>query len=256
METREEGQAGQRPGRKLPARNLAVLLLALAVIVTAFLFINSAYFAVGAVVVEGNKYISTEDVFGIAGIPAEINIFRLNTATIKNRLLHDLRIDEAEVTRRFPTTILIALSERQPVAWVACSYGFVQMDKQGVVMAAVKSIKKVDVPIITGVRLGNIYIGDKIDTPTVQNVLAYLAYLDEATLGQLSEVNIRPAGDLVAYTVQTVTIRIGPPDRLPEKAKLTGDILREVGNKKSAIEYIDLNYASPYIKFKQSSRKE
>ncbi len=256
METWEEAQPEQRPGRKLPRSRLALLLLALTVIVAAFLFINSAYFAVGTVVVEGNKYIATEDVFGIAGIPAEINIFRLNTATIENRLLRDLRIDEAEVVRRFPATIVIALSERQPVAWVACSYGFVQLDKQGVVMAAVKSIKKVDVPIITGVRLGNIYIGDKIDTPTVQNVLAYLADLDETTLGQLSEVNIRSAGDLIAYTVQTITIRIGPPDRLAEKAKLTGDILREVDNKKGAIEYIDLNYASPYIKFKQTSRKE
>ena len=256
METREEGQAGQRPVRKLPGKKPALLLMALAVIVAAFLFINSAYFAVGAVVVEGNKYIATEDVFGIAGIPAEVNIFRLSTSTIKTRLLRDLRIDEAEVARRFPATIVIAVSERQPVACAACSYGFVQLDMQGVVMAAVKNIKKVDVPIITGVRLGNIYIGDKIDTPTVQNVLSYLAELDEATLGQLSEINIRSAGDLIAYTVQTVTIRIGPPDRLAEKARLTGDILREVGNKKGAIEYIDLNYASPYIKFKQSSRKE
>ncbi|MDT8901674.1 cell division protein FtsQ/DivIB [Anaeroselena agilis] len=256
METREEGQSGLRPTRKLPASTLALLLLALTVIVAAFLFINSTYFAVGTVVVEGNKYISTEDVFGIAGIPSEINIFRLNTTTIRNRLLHDLRIDQAEVARRFPATIVITVSERQPVAWIACSYGFVQLDKQGVVMAAVKNIKKIDVPIITGARLGNVYIGDKIDVPAVKNVLAYLADLDGATLGQLSEVNVRSAGDLVAYTVQTVTIRIGPPDRLAEKAKLTGDILGEVGNKKSAIEYIDLSYASPYIKFRQFPRKE
>jgi cell division protein FtsQ len=254
MKTWEEGQPEQTPGRKPPRKNLALLLLALAVIVAAFLFVNSGFFAVGAVVVEGNKYISQEDIYSIAGIPSEINIFRLNTATITTRLLRDLRIGEAEVTRQFPATIVIAVSERQPVAWIACSYGFVQLDAQGVVMAAVKSIKKVDVPIITGARLGNVYIGDQIDTQTVQNVLAYLGELDEATLGQLSEINIKSAGDLVAYTVQAVTIRLGPPDRLPEKAKFTADILKEIGTKKGAIEYIDLNYASPYIKFRQSSR--
>lgn len=256
MEKRQEGQPERPPGRRVPSRALALLLMALAVLVAAFLFINSAFFSVGSVVVEGNKYISEEDVFSIAGIPSEVNIFRLNTGKIKHRLLHDLRIDEADVTRQFPTTIVITVKERQPVAWAACSYGFVQLDGQGIVMAAVKNIKKVDVPIITGVRLGTVYIGDKADLPAVNNVLAYLGDLDEATLGQLSEVNVRSAGDLVAFTVQTVTIRLGPPDRLEEKAKFTREILQDIGDKKNLIEYIDLNYASPYIKFKQSQRKE
>jgi cell division protein FtsQ len=254
MQTREEGLPEQNAERKPPRKKLALLLLALAITIAAFLFINSGFFAVGDVVVEGNKHISREDIHSIAGIPSEINIFRLNTATIKTRLLRDLRICEAEVTRQFPATIVIAVAERQPVAWIACSYGFVQLDARGVVMAAVKNIKKVDVPIITGARLGNVYIGDQIDTQAVQNVLAYLGELDEPTLGQLSEVNIKAAGDLVAYTLQAVTIRLGPPDRLSEKAKFTGDILKEIGAKKGAIEYIDLNYASPYIKFKQTSR--
>jgi Cell division septal protein len=256
METWEEEPPDRRPGRKTPTRTLTLLLLALAVIITAFLFINSTYFAVGAVVVDGNRYITQEEIYSIAGIPSEINIFRLNTGTIKNRLLHDLRIEGAEVTRQFPTTIAITVRERQPLAWVACSYGFVQLDKQGTVLAAVKSIKKVDVPIITGVRLGNVYIGDTVDALTVKNVLAYLANMDESAIAQLSEVNIRPAGDLVVYTIQAVTIRLGAPDRLADKAKLTGDILQEIGDKKSLIEYIDLNYASPYIKFKQSPSKE
>lgn len=254
MENRQEGQPEQPSGKKAPKRALALMLLALTVIIAAFLFINSPFFAVGTVVVEGNKYVSEEDIHGIAGIPTEINIFRLNTGTIKTRLRRDLRIADAEVTRQFPATIAIAVRERQPLAWVACSYGFIQMDEHGVVMAAAKNIKKVDVPIITGVRLGSVFIGDTADNPAVKNILAYLADLDEPTLGQLSEVNIRSAGDLVAYTVRAVTIRLGPPDRLEEKAKFTCSILRDIGDQKGLVEYIDLNYASPYIKFKQSPR--
>lgn len=256
METREESES-RRPARpSAPGKTLVILLLALAVLLAAFLFINSAYFAVGAVVVEGNRYMTEEDIHTVAGIPASVNIFRLSTGDIKTRLTRDLRIAEADVARRFPATIAITVKERQPVAWAATSYGFVQMDKQGVVMAAVKTIKKLDVPVITGVRLGGAYVGDRVETPPVKNVLAYLAALDETTLGQLSEVHIRPAGDLVAYTVQAVTIRVGPPDRLPEKAKFTRDILQDIGDKKNAIEYIDLNFASPYIKFRQTRSKE
>jgi cell division protein FtsQ len=256
MDTWQEEQSERREGRRVSARTLAVMLVVLAAAIAAFLFVNSAYFTVGDVIVEGNKYITQEDIYGIAGIPTEINIFRLNTGTIRERLLRALRIDTAEVARQFPATIVISVSERQPLAWVACSYGFVQLDKQGVVMTAVKNIKKIDVPLITGVRLGTIYIGDTVSTQAVRNVLTYLADLDEATLGQLSEVNIRAGGDLVAYTVQTVTIRLGQPDRLLDKAKLTREILENIGDKKGVVEYIDLNYASPYIKFKQTPRKE
>ncbi len=255
MDNRQEGQPERPPGR-IPAKAPALLLLVLAVLVAAFLFINSPYFAVGAVIVEGNSHLSEEDIYAIAGIPAEINIFRLNTGKIKHRLLSDLRIEQAEVARQFPTTIVIAVKERQPLAWAACTYGFVQLDGQGVVMAAVKNIKKIDIPIITGVRLGTVYVGDKVDIPAVKNVLAYLGELDGPTLDQLSEVNVMAAGDLVAYTVQPVTIRLGPPDRLEEKAKYTREILRDIGDKKNLVEYIDLNFASPYIKFKQSQRKE
>lgn len=256
MDTREEPESRRPAGRAATAPKLVMLLFALALIVAAFLFINSPYFAVGAVVVEGNRYIADEDIYSIAGIPAKVNIFRLSTGDIKHRLLRDLRVAEADVSRRFPATIAITVKERQPLAWAATSYGFVQMDKQGVIMAAVKNIKKINVPIITGVRLGGAYVGDNIETPPVRNVLGYLADLDEATLGQLSEVHIRPAGDLIAYTVQAVVIRIGPPDRLDEKARFTRDILQDIGDKKTAIEYIDLNYASPYIKFRQTPNKE
>ena len=43
-------------------------------------------------------------------------------------------------------------------------------------------------PIITGIRLGNIYVGDKVDSAAVKNILTYLAALDEGTLSQLSEI--------------------------------------------------------------------
>jgi cell division protein FtsQ len=226
-------------------------LLILTILIASYLFVKSNFFTVGTVTVEGNKYLQTEDVYRIAGIPERINIFRLDTSEIRTRLLKDLRVAEVDVSRRFPATIAISVKERHPLAYVASSYGFVQLDKQGIVLAAMKNIKQVNVPIITGIRLGSVYVGDRVETAPVKNVLTYLAALDEETLNQLSEVNIKPTGELVAYTIQFISIRLGNGDKLTEKAELTGNILRDIGPKKAAVEYVDLNYASPYIKFRQ-----
>ncbi len=228
-------------------------LLILVLIITVYLIINSSYFNVGEIVIRGNKYIAQEEVYRVAGIPDTINIFRLDTAEIKKRLTQDLRVSEVEVVRKLPATIAISIKERQPLAYIANMYGFAQLDKQGVVLAVFKSIKQINVPIITGIRLGNAYVGDKADSeyPLLKNVLSYLSLLDENTLNQLSEIHVSSTNDLTAYTLNHIQVRVGNTERLNEKAKMTCDILQEIHTKKIAIEYIDLNYASPYIKFRQ-----
>lgn len=250
MRTMQRLEQERRPLRKGPSKGFLLSLFLLALLVATYLFLTSTYFAVGSVIIEGTKYMAEEDVYRAAGIPERLNIFRLDTADIKRRLLHDLRVAEADVTRQFPATVVIRITERKPLAYTACSYGFVQMDKQGVVVASLKTIKQFNVPIITGVRLGNSYVGDTVDNPQIKKVLEYLAALDEGTLNQLSEINIKSTGELTAYTIHPIMIRLGAQERLEEKAKLTTDILHDISDRKSTIEYIDLNYASPYIKFK------
>lgn len=239
-----------REARRRRNSMLAAWLAALALLIAFFLFINSPYFSVGTVLVTGNKYITTEEVLRVAGIPEKVNIFRLKTDNIKGRLMNDLRVAEVKVERNFPATIAIQIQERQPLAFVASQYGFVEIDRQGVVLAALKNLKQVKVPVITGVRLGNVYVGDQVNNPGLSSVLTYLAALDENALNQLSEVNIKSPDELVAYTTESVHIRVGDSQRLIEKARLTGEILQEVLAKKMIVEYIDLNYTSPIIKIR------
>lgn len=251
MRTQGRLEQNRRTDKARPGNFLVYLLFMLFLLVGAFLFINSPYFLVGSVSVEGVKYLLPEEVKHSAGINDQVNIFRLDTAEIQKRLSQDLRIEEAKVFRRLPATVVISVRERQPLAYIASDYGFVQVDRKGVVLTALKNIKNFDVPIITGVSLGSMYVGDCVGQPAVTNVLVYLAALDEATLNQFSEVNIKASGELTVYTMRLFTIRLGHGERLQEKARLTADILRDIGDKKAAVEYIDLNYASPYIKFKQ-----
>ncbi len=241
-----------KPERSFISAHLFVgLLLVLVMLIVGLLFVNSSYFTVGSVKVEGNKYIAVEEVYRIAGIPDPVNIFRLNTTDIRTKLIRDLRITEVEVFRRFPSTIVISLKERQPLAYIASGYGFFELDKQGVVLAAFKNLKHIAVPMITGIRLETGYVGDTVENSLIKDILNYLALLDESTLNQISEINIKSSDQIVIYTVNSIHIRLGNGERLAQKAKLTCDILQELGEKKMAVEYIDLNYATPFVKFKQ-----
>ena len=247
----EPFQYPRKDKRLISTQGFIGLLLVLVVLIAGLLFIKSSYFTVGAVIVEGNKYVSIEDVYRVADIPESINIFSLNTTNIKMRLMRDLRIAETDVSRRFPGTIVISIKERKPMAYVASNYGFLELDKQGVVLAVFKNIKQINVPMITGIRLENEYVSDKIENEVIKNIVNYLSLLDEVTLNQLSEINLKSSEQIIAYTVNSVHIRLGNSDRLSDKAKLTNEILHELSDKKKIVEYIDLNYSPPVIKFKQ-----
>lgn len=251
MSTTEKLRTGRGEQKAISPPRFIGLLFLLVIVIAALLFINSVYFTVGNVVVEGNKYLAKEEVYRIAGIPEYINIFRLNISEIQSRLTSDLRVASVEVSRQLPATIVIAVTERKPIAYLSSNYGFVEVDKQGIVLAVHKNIKQSHVPMITGYRAGNAYVGDRIEnSQTAKQLLLFLSLLDEAAINQLSEVNIN--GDrLTAYTTNTVNIRLGGFERLDEKAKVLGNILAEVHQKKLNVDYIDLTYSSPYIKVKQ-----
>ncbi len=250
MGTTERLKGVRNERKALAVKRLLGVIMGFVVLIACYLFINSSFFAVGTVIVQGNKYMSNEDVFSIVGIPGQINIFRLNVTDARQRLLKDLRVAEADVTRKFPATVVISLKERQPYAYAATTYGFVELDDHGTVLAASKTLKQLNVPMITGIKLGNVYVGDSVDNPVITAALTYLAGLSENSLNQLSEINISNPLLIQVLTINSVQIRLGDEEHLSDKAAMTNQILDEVGDKKRLVEFIDMRYATPYIKFK------
>ena len=211
----------------------------------------SPIFSVNQVQVSGNVYMSQAEVIRIAGLSDKVNIFRLTTSAVQNKLCKDLRIEQATVQRSFPSTIKIQIIERKPIASVACEYGFLEVDKKGMVLAVHKTITDMQVPIMTGIVLKDLYIGDTVVDSACLNVLEYLAQLDETSVNQISEVHIASPDQIVAYTRNSVQIRLGSTDRLSEKAKATQEFIQNMKSMKQTIEYIDFNFTAPFIKFKK-----
>ncbi|KYZ77109.1 hypothetical protein AXX12_02955 [Anaerosporomusa subterranea] len=234
-----------------PVNGTALALLLLAVLLSGFLLFQSSLFSVGTVMVQGHRYLAEDEILRIAGVGARVNIFRLDTANIQRRLTQDLRIAGADVTRQLPGTIIISVRERQPAAFIATAYGFAQLDGEGMVLAVAKSIRRMNVPIITGHNIGGSYVGERVESPVVLGVLRYLSALSESAFRQLSEIHIESSGQITGYTVDAARIKLGEPEQMAEKASRTSAIFADGKNTMALIEYIDVSYATPYVKFKQ-----
>lgn len=229
---------------------LQALLFLLAVAALAAAVFYLPFFKVQSISVVGNSYVPTADICRIAGIYRGQHLLQVETDTAARTLMKDLRIEQASVRRVFPNGIMIEVEERRPVAAIACEYGFLDLDRQGMVLNAHKQRGNASIPLLTGVTAQDRYIGDRVEEGTVPAALRYLSGLDEGELGQIVELRLSDPEKVVGCTVNAVEIRIGRLDRLDEKIKTTKAFLQDLRTNLQPIEFINMEYAQPFVRFR------
>lgn len=213
-------------------------------------FVYMPIFTLKEIRLEGAKYLTQEDITKIGNIYMGEQLFRIETDELQSRLSKDLRIEEVSVRRHLPRTLEIKIKERLPIATIQCNYGYLDLDHNGTVLDSYKSLKSMPIPMITGVTVRDLYIGDEVDDELIKKILGFLQMLNEETLNRLSEIAVVEENYIVMYsaTSRSVQIRIGKLERLEEKASLTEDFLSNLEKNPHEIEYVDFNYTSPFIK--------
>ena len=229
-----------------------IIFLVVSAAVLSF-FVYIPFFTLSEIKLTGAKYLTQEDIMKIGDIYMGEPLFKLETDVVQSRLSKDLRIEEVSVRRRLPHTLEVKIKERIPLATVSCDYGYLDLDRNAVIIDSYKSLKTMQIPMITGAAVHDLYIGDEIDDELIKKILDFLQRLNEETLNRISEVAIIEENYIVMYsaTERPVQIRIGKLERLDEKAALTADFLRDLETNPHPVEYVDFNYTTPFIKLAQ-----
>lgn len=94
------------------------ILTAVALGLGAWLLLNSGAFAVREIRVSGNDVLPTSEVLDEAGVEVGDNLFRLSPDAVEAALLRNAWIAGARVHRRWPSTLVLELTERRAVGWV------------------------------------------------------------------------------------------------------------------------------------------
>lgn len=244
----------KNPGKSrqfISKRNIVRGLIGLFSILMLIFIINSPLLKIGYVKVIGNSYLPREDVLQIARIKEPLNIFSVQTDVIQDYLQNDLRIDTAKVWRDFPNCLNIEITERLPVAVMNCNYGYVNLDKNSVVIDIYTDAKKIQKPVITGIVLQDVYIGDSVSDDIVKKILVYLGLLNNEVLSQIRQVNIADKEHIELYTVKGTKIILGNLEDVEKIAEKTQEIFKDMSTTTIPVEYIDLSYSRPVLKIKQ-----
>ena len=131
-------------------------------------FVYVPFFTLSEIRLDGAKYLTEEDILRIGNIYMGEPLFQLETNVVQSRLSKDLRIEEVSVRRKLPHSLEIKIKERRPIATISCDYGYLDLDRSGIILDSYKTIKTMQIPMITGAAIRDLYIGDTIDDELVK----------------------------------------------------------------------------------------
>lgn len=189
------------------------LLLALVVLVLCAAHVWKSSLKVKNFSVEGNMLVSTNEILQLLQVQRGELLFRTDLMQIQNNILNHYYIKNAVVKRNLPTTLVVRVEERIPIAIVNCP-GLYYVDDEGVVLPHPVERKLFDLPLLSNIPLQEkIILGATLASPSVQEALAVLRLMKELNrplFHAISEIKVEtPEGIQLLTAEHCVPIIIG-----------------------------------------------
>ena len=154
-----------------------------------YIFFSTSYFELKEFEVSGNKTLDRDYIIKKSGIAPAQNIFFLETDNVKQRLLEEPFIKNADIELSGLNTLKITITEREPFIYAKNGVAFYEISEDGVILST-EGMGDKDLPIITGLKLDDTIVGSTInkndDFVTAKN---WLEILEKKELKHISEIN-------------------------------------------------------------------
>lgn len=131
-----------------------ILFVAVIVIALVAICLFTPVFGVTTITVKNNQIIDTQSIIRASGIKKGENVFRVNISDAEKSVERLGHVEKAKVKRKFPTRIVIEVTESSEAAYIMFAGNYVAVDISGKVIEVLKASKvQADKPVITGMSL-------------------------------------------------------------------------------------------------------
>jgi cell division protein FtsQ len=147
-------------------------------------FLDNPDYKLSAIEVQTDGTLQRDQILGVADLREGENIFRVNLASVHDRLQDLPQVDELEVVRKLPGEIDIRIVERKPIAWITtekqmadpfASDAAFLVDARGVLMKEKKLLSEyLGLPVILGCDSESLEAGKTVEAPETKAALELL----------------------------------------------------------------------------------
>ena len=219
--------------KKRRASGALALTVILALAAVALVVAGNRLFVVREITVEGNRFISADEIAETAGIAFGDSMLLMDTAAATQRVSAHRFLTCNSIWRDFPSRVFINVTELSPVATVNWMGALLMLGPDGVVMESTSQIElQLDVPVITGASIKSARVGEAV-TYSVAGQDEAVALLLEAIdwqgfTSEVSEINVAALDDLYLVTQDGLIIRLGSAENIDEKLALARATLKPI----------------------------
>ena len=209
------------------------LLFVLCAVIAAF----TPYFNISRVNITGNSRVSAQEIEQASGIKQCSNIFRIKLSSVQRRIQEISYVHSVRVKREFPNQISIEIEESQPVAAVPNMGQYVLIDMYGKALEQenTEDMENItDIVILTGLKIKNFELGEKIIVENERNLKIVLESLSELVHNSLientTEIDLtEEEGIVFKMNESKLSVLMGDASDLPYRVKFLKEILNKLG---------------------------
>ena len=214
-----------RPNRQVEIRRRWVALLSvLTVVALVYLLFFSSMLGVQDVSVSGARTVPADQIRAVAAVPADKPMLRLSTDEIRDRVAAMPGIATVEVSRSWPNTVEITVTERTAIAFFDSGPGgdgVHLVDGGGVVFKTVPSrpsgLPELKLPKVSA------------DDPVTRAVTAVLGVIPEQLLKQVTTATAKTPASVEFTLSSGKIVRWGTAEQTDRKAKVLAALLTQDG---------------------------
>ena len=175
-------------GFKLLAGCGALLAVTVFFILVHDIITQCDYFSAREITITGIQRLSLEQVVRQARIGKGDNVLSVKLSRVRNRLLAHPWIAETEVRREIPSRLIIRVEEHSALAAIDLSGNLFLINHRGQLFKKFDPAERLDVPVISGLRLSDLAVYDMSKPHYIRQTLAdslpYRAVMQILNLGQ------------------------------------------------------------------------
>ncbi len=239
-----------------PAFILAILIMAMVAFgfyrFANHLITRSDMFRLRQIKVVGNRYLETSLIKRLSGVEPGVLLFRVPLDSVTRRILKNPYFAGVSVSRSLPSTLIISVQEREPVAYLV-DHRIYMVDRAGKILLKKPKMSVENLPLITGLSVRQLLKNRK---PLLKalDLIDKIREVDEGLFQFISEIhmNVKRAPNL--YLIRGGARVDLSPEMTYKEIYLLSEFIRNspVLNQLDKIKKIDLTFKDRIVVTRKS----
>lgn len=221
---------------------MGILFFSLLLTVGTGLFLKSDFFFLKQVVINNNKYLSTEDVNNLLSLDKNKNIFFYDLRDLENKVKGSSYVEDCEIKRKMPNKLIVNISEKNIIGPLYNGKSYCCIDDKGKLVDELKEIDNDDLVISIDYKLNKKKLKFSNENDKNKLLTLYNKLVEENILRQFKAIDFRKESEIIMQGKTGLSVYLNKDNNIEKNIVKFSKVLVDLQNRKELYGRVDFAY--------------